>query len=54
VTLPAATVAAVRDLVGAPHVAEFIAAAADREVAARRMDALTRPPRSPGQAQPLS
>ncbi len=51
VTLPATTVAAVRDLVGAPHIAEFIAAAADREVAARRMDALTRPP---GRAQPLS
>ncbi|MGW5351083.1 MerR family transcriptional regulator [Streptomyces sp. NPDC004031] len=40
VPLPAATVNAVRELVGAEHVAAFVAAAADREVAARRMDAL--------------
>jgi hypothetical protein len=39
VTLPAATVAAVRELVGADRVAAFVAAAAEREVAARRMDA---------------
>ncbi|CAG6393438.1 MerR family transcriptional regulator [Streptomyces cocklensis] len=41
VTLPAATVAAVRALVGPAAVPAFVAAAADREVAARRMDALT-------------
>lgn len=40
VPLPAATVAAVRALVGPAGVAAFVAAAADREVAARRMDAL--------------
>lgn len=40
VRLPAATVDAVRALVGADHVPAFVAAAADREVAARRMDAL--------------
>jgi hypothetical protein len=40
VPLPAATVAAVRELVGPDQVAAFVAAAADREVAARRMDAL--------------
>jgi DNA-binding transcriptional MerR regulator len=41
VRLPAATLAAVRALVGAEHTAAFVAAATDREVAARRMDALT-------------
>ncbi|MFJ2632687.1 MerR family transcriptional regulator [Streptomyces sp. NPDC087422] len=41
VALPAATVAAVRELVGPDHVPEFVTAAADREIAARRMDALT-------------
>ncbi|MBY8879184.1 MerR family transcriptional regulator [Streptomyces sp. PLK6-54] len=40
VALPAATVEAVRELVGTERVAAFVAAAADREVAARRMDAL--------------
>ncbi|SHL67495.1 MerR HTH family regulatory protein [Actinacidiphila paucisporea] len=40
VPLPAATVAAVRSLVGPAGVPAFVAAAADREVAARRMDAL--------------
>lgn len=40
VPLPAATVRAVRELVGAEHVAAFIAAAAEREVRARTMDAL--------------
>jgi DNA-binding transcriptional MerR regulator len=40
VELPASTVAAVSGLVGPGHVAAFVAAAADREVAARRMDAL--------------
>jgi DNA-binding transcriptional MerR regulator len=40
VALPAPTVEAVRALVGADHVPAFVAAAADREVAARRMDAL--------------
>ncbi|WP_435127492.1 MerR family transcriptional regulator [Actinacidiphila sp. bgisy144] len=40
VLLPATTVGAVRDLVGAERIAEFVAAAADREAAARRMDAL--------------
>lgn len=44
VPLPASTVAAVRELVGADHVAEFVAAAADREVAARRMNALAARP----------
>ncbi|SDM98589.1 MerR family transcriptional regulator [Actinacidiphila guanduensis] len=41
VPLPEPTVRAVRDLVGAGQVAAFVAAAAEREVAARRMDALT-------------
>ncbi|WUH92287.1 MerR family transcriptional regulator [Streptomyces sp. NBC_00433] len=41
VPLPAATVAAVRSLVGPSGVPAFVAAATDREVAARRMDALT-------------
>jgi hypothetical protein len=41
VPLPEATVAAVRALVGAEQVPLFVAAATDREVAARRMDALT-------------
>jgi hypothetical protein len=40
VALPAPTVEAVRGLVGPERVAAFVAAAADREVAARRMDAL--------------
>ncbi|MBP2404027.1 DNA-binding transcriptional MerR regulator [Streptomyces syringium] len=40
VPLPAATVRAVRELVGAEHTAAFIAAAAEREVRARTMDAL--------------
>ncbi len=40
VPLPAPTVAAVRALVGPEHVPAFIAAAAEREVAARRMDAM--------------
>jgi len=40
VALPAATVEAVRGLVGPERIAAFVAAAADREVAARRMDAL--------------
>ncbi|MFI1091803.1 MerR family transcriptional regulator [Streptomyces sp. NPDC020917] len=40
VALPAATVDAVRGLVGPERIAAFVAAAADREVAARRMDAL--------------
>ncbi|WP_433890785.1 MerR family transcriptional regulator [Streptomyces sp. CA-111067] len=40
VPLPAATVAAVRELVGDDHVPAFVAAAADREAAARRMDRL--------------
>jgi hypothetical protein len=41
VPLPEPTVRAVRELVGAGQVAAFVAAAAEREVAARRMDALT-------------
>ncbi|MFC4034092.1 MerR family transcriptional regulator [Streptomyces polygonati] len=41
VPLPEATVAAVRALVGADRTPAFVAAATDREVAARRMDALT-------------
>jgi DNA-binding transcriptional MerR regulator len=40
VLLPSATVAAVRELVGAERVAAFATAAVDREVAARRMDGL--------------
>ncbi|WTR15866.1 MerR family transcriptional regulator [Streptomyces sp. NBC_00138] len=43
VLLPARTVTAVRALVGPEHVPAFVAAAADREVAARRMNALTTP-----------
>ncbi|MFG2224772.1 MerR family transcriptional regulator [Streptomyces sp. NPDC048644] len=43
VALPAATVRAVRDLVGPENTAEFIAAAAQREVQARTMDALAAP-----------
>ncbi len=41
VVLPAEAVRAVRDLVGAQNTAAFIAAAAQREVHARTMDALT-------------
>ncbi|WP_044362768.1 MerR family transcriptional regulator [Streptomyces natalensis] len=41
VLLPAETAQAVRDLVGPDNMAAFIAAAADREVRARTMDALT-------------
>lgn len=44
VALPAATVAAVRALVGADRTAAFVAAAAEREVAARTMDRLAEPP----------
>lgn len=40
VVLPAKAVRAVRALVGAEHTAAFIAAAAQREVQARTMDAL--------------
>lgn len=47
VPLPAPTVAAVRELVGADQVPAFVAAAADREVAARRMDALAEPRPAP-------
>jgi DNA-binding transcriptional MerR regulator len=43
VQLPAGTVAAVRELVGPGQVAAFVAAAAEREVAARRMDRLAAP-----------
>ncbi|WP_405584008.1 MerR family transcriptional regulator [Streptomyces sp. NBC_01190] len=58
VPLPAATVAAVRDLVGTDDVSAFVAAAADREVAARRLDTLTdrhrpdRPPNPPAAPVP--
>lgn len=54
VALPAATVSAVRELVGAEHVAAFVAAATDREVAARRMDTLTATarPRPSGEEPP--
>ncbi|ARF73875.1 MerR family transcriptional regulator [Kitasatospora albolonga] len=41
VLLPARTTQAVQDLVGADRVADFIAAAAEREVQARTLDALT-------------
>ncbi|MGK5630267.1 hypothetical protein ACSNOD_17655, partial [Streptomyces sp. URMC 123] len=41
VPLPADTVRAVRELVGPVNAPAFIAAAADREVLARRMDDLT-------------
>ncbi|MEV1052666.1 MerR family transcriptional regulator [Streptomyces sp. NPDC049887] len=41
VTLPAETIRAVEGLVGRAHVADFIAAAAEREVHARTLDALT-------------
>ncbi|MYS24972.1 MerR HTH family regulatory protein [Streptomyces sp. DvalAA-14] len=43
VPLPPTTVAAVRALVGPDQVSAFVAAATDREVATRRMDALTEP-----------
>jgi DNA-binding transcriptional MerR regulator len=49
VLLPAATVAAVRALVGPAQVPAFVTAATDREVAARRMDNLTCAP-PPGDA----
>ncbi|MFI0718003.1 MerR family transcriptional regulator [Streptomyces sp. NPDC021224] len=52
VPLPAATVNAVRELVGAEHVAAFVAAAADREVAARRMDTLATDSRPPDREGP--
>lgn len=48
VQLPAATVAAVRDLVGPGGVSAFVAAAAEREVAARRMDRLAAQGRNGG------
>ncbi|MBM9506008.1 MerR family transcriptional regulator [Streptomyces sp. KK5PA1] len=57
VVLPAGTVDAVRGLVGAEGVVEFLVAAAEREVAARRMDALAagtgagRPPAGRGTVQ---
>ncbi|NGN67165.1 MerR family transcriptional regulator [Streptomyces sp. A7024] len=41
VALPERTAAAVRELVGEQGAAEFVAAAVEREVQARRMDALT-------------
>lgn len=47
VPLPATTVAAVRALVGPAAAPAFIAAATDREVAARHMDALTTHPTHP-------
>ncbi|MEV7319895.1 MerR family transcriptional regulator [Streptomyces sp. NPDC093970] len=40
VSLPVGTIGAVRGLVGADHVAEFITLAAEREVRARHLDAL--------------
>jgi DNA-binding transcriptional MerR regulator len=48
VPLPAATVAAVRALVGKADVPAFVAAATDREVAARRMDTLASGGGDPG------
>ncbi|CAL9482704.1 hypothetical protein SUDANB120_03086 [Streptomyces sp. enrichment culture] len=42
VPLPGETVRAVQELVGAEHVAEFVRAAAEREVQARRMNDLAR------------
>jgi hypothetical protein len=54
VALPPATVAAVSELVGPEHLAVFIAAAADREVAARRMDALAGRGPGAGADQPAS
>ncbi|MFD0720418.1 MerR family transcriptional regulator [Streptomyces globosus] len=42
VALPAETVRAVQELVGAEHVAEFVRAAAERELQARRMNELAR------------
>ncbi|WP_275463822.1 MerR family transcriptional regulator [Streptomyces noursei] len=47
VSLPTASVQAVRDLVGPQRTAAFIAAAAQREVQARTMDALTAAAREP-------
>ncbi|ARF56456.1 MerR family transcriptional regulator [Streptomyces gilvosporeus] len=50
VLLPADTAQAVRDLVGPDNMAAFIAAAADREVRARTMDALAAPAPVPAPA----
>ncbi|GHF42761.1 hypothetical protein GCM10010218_24940 [Streptomyces mashuensis] len=53
VLLPARTVAAVRELVGAEHVPAFVAAAAEREVQSRTMDRLTTRARpTPGTTAP--
>ncbi|MFB6556509.1 MerR family transcriptional regulator, partial [Streptomyces sp. NPDC056405] len=51
VSLPTASVQAVRELVGPQHTAAFIAAAAQREVQARTMDALTAAAREPRPAE---
>ncbi|WP_411121234.1 MerR family transcriptional regulator [Streptomyces sp. x-19] len=51
VSLPSASVQAVRDLVGPQRTAAFIAAAAQREVQARTMDALTAAAREPRPAE---
>jgi DNA-binding transcriptional MerR regulator len=50
VALPAATVARVREVAGADGVAAFVAAAAEREAAARTMDALAARARTGGSA----
>ncbi|MFB7643530.1 MerR family transcriptional regulator [Streptomyces sp. NPDC056084] len=49
VTLPSDTVRAVQALVGPENVAAFIAAATEREVGARTLDALSRPTRDSGE-----
>ncbi|MGA5100132.1 MerR family transcriptional regulator [Streptomyces lavendulocolor] len=54
VTLPAATIRAVQQLVGADNTAAFIAAAAEREVQARTLDALMPTPNNCGQVEQTS
>lgn len=51
VQLPTHTVQSVRELVGDERLAQFIAAAADREVQARTMDTLARQQQEQGQVQ---
>ncbi|MEU0669048.1 MerR family transcriptional regulator [Streptomyces lavendulocolor] len=54
VTLPAATIRAVQQLVGPGNTSAFIAAAAEREVRARTLDALMPTPNNCGQVEQTS
>jgi DNA-binding transcriptional MerR regulator len=54
VALPAATIRAVQQLVGPRNTALFIAAAAERELSARTLDALVPTPNSCGQVEQTS